>query len=197
MRPPASSAAVAGQPWRTAHPTIFADGLDNRGRDGERDGGLDRIAPRQPRGPRERRAVHPALAAFSLVVVLLVPASAAAAASGNHFDAGYCTWQAAELAYEAWGTWLPWFGDAGDWAPAAQASGWTVSTTPTVSSIAAMPRGVQGSGGYGHVGWVIDVDPDDAGVTLVSMNWRGRGIVSEHHIQVDGLVAFITPPATR
>jgi surface antigen len=141
------------------------------------------------------------LAALGLAIALLPPAAASAAGGGadggNHFDAGYCTWQAAELAYEAWGTWPPWFGDAGDWAAAAEASGWVVSTTPTVSSIAAMPRGVQGSGGYGHVGWVIDVDADGAGVTLVSMNWRGRGIVSEHHIQVDGLVAFITPPATR
>jgi hypothetical protein len=41
---------------------------------------------------------------------------------------------------------------------------------------------------------VTDIEPDGAGVTLVSMNWRGRGVVTEHHILVDGRVSFITPP---
>ncbi len=123
------------------------------------------------------------------------PTTAAASAAGdNHFFAGYCTWQAAELAHQTWGVWLPWFDDAGDWAAGAEAAGWTVSTSPSVHSIAAMPRFVQGSGAFGHVGWVTEIDPDRAGVTLVSMNWRGRGLVTEHHILADGLVAFITPP---
>jgi len=150
------------------------------------------------------RAATCAFAALLLGMTALAPAAWAAPsapavsapAGGNHFDAGYCTWHAAELAYQAWGVWLPWFGDAGEWAAAAEAAGWTVSLSPSLDSIAAMPRGVQGSGAFGHVGWVTGIDPDGAGVTLVSMNWRGRGVVTEHHLLVDGLVAFITPPAT-
>ena len=57
-----------------------------------------------------------------------------------------------------------------------------------------MPRSVQGSGAFGHVGWVREVDPDGAGVTLVSMNRRGRDVITAHHVLVDGLVAFISPP---
>lgn len=131
---------------------------------------------------------------LAAAVLILAPGAALAAGGGNHFYAGYCTWEAAELAHQTWGTWVPWFGDAGDWAPQAAASGWQVSPTPRVNSIAAMPRGVQGSGRDGHVGWVVDVDPDGAGVTLQSMNWSGRGVVSQHHVAVDGLVQFITPP---
>src|SRR3954453_9577965 len=60
----------------------------------------------------------------------LVPIASAAGASGNRFFAGYCTWEAAELGYQAWGVWVPWLGDDCDWSAGAQAAGWTVSTTP-------------------------------------------------------------------
>ena len=142
-----------------------------------------------------RRSARVALAGLGLFVLLTLVPVVGAGGSGNHFYAGYCTWEAAELGYQAWGVWVPWLGDAGDWSAGAVSAGWSVSSTPQPNSIAAMPRGVQGSGAYGHVGWVSAVDSDGGGVTLVSMNWRGRGVVTEHRIVVDGLVMFITPPA--
>ena len=115
--------------------------------------------------------------------------------TNNHFYSGYCTWAAAEEAHSAWGVWLPWFGDAGDWAAAAQDAGWRVSPVPQVHTIAAMPRGVQGSGPYGHVAWVLAVNADVETVTVRSMDWHGRGVTTVHDLVVDGRVQFILPPA--
>jgi surface antigen len=129
---------------------------------------------------------------------LLVSASSGAQADGgsNHFSYGYCTWGAAEQAHRAWGVWIPWFGDAGDWAAGARASGWSVSPVPQTSTIIVMPRRVQGSGPDGHVGWVVDVDADGGGVTVLSMNWGGYNTLTRHHVVVDGLVQFVSPPGT-
>ena len=136
-------------------------------------------------------------AAVGAVVLSLAVHATTFAADGNHFYRGYCTWAASELAHRTWGVWVPWFGDAGDWAVNAQAAGWSVSPVPEVNSIAVMPRGVQGSGPDGHVGWVIAVDPDGIGVTLQSMNWSGFGVVSQHRIVADGQVQFVTPPSNE
>ena len=138
-----------------------------------------------------------ALLVLSSVAMPIVGSADAWAAGGNHFYAGYCTWLAAEEAHSAWDVWVPWFGDAGDWAAGARSSGWSVSTAPEVNSLLAMPRNVQGSGSAGHVGWVVGVDSDGTGVTVESMNWRGRGVITQHHIAVDGVVQFITPPTAE
>ena len=112
---------------------------------------------------------------------------------GNHFSYGYCTWGAAEQAHRVWGIWIPWFGDAGDWAASARAAGWSVSPIPQADTIIVMPRHVQGSGPDGHVGWVLDVDPDNGGVTVLSMNWGRYNEVTRHHVVVDGIVQFVAP----
>jgi surface antigen len=115
-------------------------------------------------------------------------------ADRNHFFPGYCTWDAAEQAHDAWDVWLPWYGDAGDWIDGARASGWHVSALPQVDSIMVLPRGVQGSGGYGHVAWVLSVDQDAGTVMVRSMDWSGRGVVTIHQLRADGDAQFVTPP---
>ena len=140
--------------------------------------------------------LHPISSAALAAVWLLLQTSGTVVADGNHFTAGYCTWEAAERAHRAWGTWIPWFGDAGDWASGARAAGWTVSPVPQTNTIIVMPRRVQGSGPYGHVGWVLEVDPDGGGVTVLSMNWSQYSSLTQHHVQVDGVVQFIAPPAS-
>ena len=121
-------------------------------------------------------------------------ATLAQGATGNHFYPGYCTWAAADAAHTAWGMWPPWYGDAGDWAAEASNAGWHVSPVPQPQSIAAMPRGVQGSGPYGHVGWVLAVSADGSTVTIRSENWSALGVVTVHDVFVDSRVQFISPP---
>ena len=127
---------------------------------------------------------------------LLASTSGSVHADGgaNHFSYGYCTWGAAEQAHRAWGIWIPWFGDAGDWAAGARSSGWNVSPIPQANTIIVMPRHVQGSGPDGHVGWVVDVDADGGGVTVLSMNWGRYASTTQHHVAVDGAVQFVSPP---
>jgi surface antigen len=132
-----------------------------------------------------------------LLSALLIAFTADAGAASNHFDPGYCTWDAAEQAHSAWGIFPPWYGDAGDWIDAARASGWDVSSTPEAHSIVAMPRGVQGSGSLGHVGWVIAIEDDGVTVEVRSMNWNGRGQVTVHELVADGQIQFLTPPGGR
>ncbi|MBV9895418.1 MAG: CHAP domain-containing protein [Chloroflexi bacterium] len=115
-------------------------------------------------------------------------------ADTNHFDPGYCTWDAAEQAHTAWGIFPPWYGDAGDWAQGARESGWQVSTRPQVGSIMVLPRGDQGSGALGHVAWVLGIEEDGTTVDVRSMNWRGRGVVSLHQLVADDVAVFVTPP---
>ena len=151
---------------------------------------------------RHDRGVHQAagltrMAVLGAVALLLIGGSAPfAQASSNHFYPGYCTSAAADEAQRAWGLWVPWYGDAGDWAAGARAAGWHVSPTPQAQSIAAMPRGVQGSGPDGHVGWVLAVSADGSSVSLRSQNWQGFGIITVHDVLVDGRVQFISPPAS-
>jgi surface antigen len=59
-----------------------------------------------------------------------------------------------------------------------------------------MPRGVQGSGPDGHLGWVLAVSSDGSTVTIRSQNWSARGVVTVHDVLVDGRVQFISPPIT-
>jgi surface antigen len=131
------------------------------------------------------------LGVAALLVVFSAPAPEAA--DGNHFFAGYCTWDAADQAHRAWGVWVPWYGDAGDWIDGARASGWRVSSVPQAQSIMALPRYVQGSGPYGHVAWVLAVDADGLSVTVRSMAWAGRGMVTVHQLVADGEAQFLTP----
>jgi surface antigen len=131
--------------------------------------------------------------AVSLALAVLAAPATATASAGNHFYQGYCTWFAAEQAFRTWGVWVPWLGDAGEWTAGARRSGWSVSTQPEADTILVMPPYVQGSGSYGHVGWVIAVDADDGAVTVRSMNWKGWNVTNVHRVAVDGRVVFVQP----
>jgi surface antigen len=133
---------------------------------------------------------------MALLATVLTITIGATSADINHFDAGYCTWDAAEQAHVTWGIFPPWYGDAGDWIDGARGAGWNVSSAPIPNSIVAMPRGVQGSGALGHVGWVLAVADDGATVQVRSMNWSGRGVITVHQLQVDGNIQFLTPPVS-
>jgi surface antigen len=113
----------------------------------------------------------------------------------NHFDAGYCTFDAAEQAHNEWGIYPPWYGDAGDWIDGARASGWNISSVPQVDTIMVLPRNDQGSGALGHVAWVLGIENDGTTVDVRSMNWVGRGRVNFHQLQADGVAQFLTPPS--
>ena len=135
-----------------------------------------------------------ALLGVATLMVVLGASPANSPAESNHFFPGYCTWDAAEQAHGAWGVWLPWYGDAGDWIEGARASGWHVSALPQADSIVVLPRGIQGSGPYGHVAWVLLVEQDAVTVMVRSMNWSGRGAVTVHELRADGDAQFLTPP---
>ena len=133
------------------------------------------------------------LATTALVIGMSAP-QAQVSAAGNHFFPGYCTWDSAEQAHKAWGVWVPWYGDAGDWIDGALASGWRVSPEPQVDNIIVLPGGVQGSGAYGHVAWVLSVEPDGVTVTVRSMHWSALGEITVHTLRADGRAQFIMPP---
>ena len=135
-----------------------------------------------------------ALLGAATLLVVLGASPPNSSAEGNHFFPGYCTWDAADQAHGARAVWLPWYGDAGDWIDGARASGWRVSALPQVDSILVLPRGVQGSGSYGHVAWVLSVEQDATTVMVRSMDWSGRGLVKIHELRADGDTQFLTPP---
>jgi surface antigen len=135
-----------------------------------------------------------ALLRAAALMVAVGTSMADSTADRNHFFQGYCTWDAAEQAHNAWGVWLPWYGDAGDWIDGARASGWRVSPLPQADTIMVLPRGVQGSGPYGHVAWVLSVEEDGATVMVRSMDWSGRGLITIHELLADGNAQFVTPP---
>ncbi len=134
--------------------------------------------------------------ALLLSTLLTFTVSTSAGVESNHFDFGYCTFDAAEQAHNTWGIYPPWYGDAGDWIDGARASGWQVTPTPQVDSTMVLPRGNQGSGAFGHVAWVLDIEDDGATVDVRSMNWTGRGRITFHQLQADGTAEFVTPPHT-
>ena len=136
------------------------------------------------------------MALFGAAALMLVVGATptVAVGDGNHFFSGYCTWDAAEQAHNAWGVWIPWYGDAGDWIDGARASGWHVSAQPEADSVIVLPRRDQGSGPYGHVAWVMAVEPDGVTVTVRSMDWRGWGLINVHQLSADGYAQFLTPP---
>ena|SRR5579864_6130289 len=134
------------------------------------------------------------MASTVLAALLVIGYTTADGAPSNHFDPGYCTWDAAEEAHATWGIFPPWYGDAADWIQGAHDSGWQVSNQPQVASIMVLPRGDQGSGALGHVAWVLGVDEDGVTVQVRSMNWHGRGVVTFHELVADGAATFVTPP---
>ena len=131
--------------------------------------------------------------AVLLSVVLLLRFGTALGTDTNHFDPGFCTWDAAQQAYQEWGIFPPWYGDAGDWIQDAQDFGWHVTSTPETPAIMVLPRGIQGSGPLGHVAWTLGIEDDGTTVDVRSMNWHGRGVITLHQLQADGNAQFLTP----
>ena len=72
-------------------------------------------------------------------------------ATWNRYPVGQCTWGVKEVA--PWAS--NWWGNGGDWAGSAASQGYAVGSTPVTGSIVCWT-----DGGYGHVGYVTQVDQD-------------------------------------
>ncbi|MFS1663861.1 SH3 domain-containing protein [Streptococcus sp. zg-JUN1979] len=86
------------------------------------------------------------------------------------------------------------YGNAITWGSVARANGYRVDMNPAVGSVAWFSSGVNGAGGYGHVGWVAEVNGDT--VTIEEYNFNaGQGPEkywrrSFHKSQVSGYIHF-------
>lgn len=89
--------------------------------------------------------------------------------------AGNCTWGAYEKWRAATGYYPALSGNAKDWATSAKKQGWSVVADAQAKSIVVFQPGVQGAGGYGHVGWVTSTQKRKDGVyiTITEMNYAG------------------------
>jgi hypothetical protein len=67
----------------------------------------------------------------------------------------------------------------------------TPAVSPLVPAAGTAARGRTVARAAGHILTLAD----GAGLTLVSMNWSGLGVVSRHRIVADGHVRFVTPPS--
>jgi surface antigen len=67
------------------------------------------------------------------------------------------------------------FGDAYTWASAAESLGIPVNGTPTPGSVAVYPSSLAGSGGAGHVAYVLSVNNSAGTVTLEEYNFNVVG----------------------
>jgi surface antigen len=93
----------------------------------------------------------------------------------DRFSFGQCTYWVDLRYHQLTGYWVNWIGNAYQWKDGAlSAPGWIVSSTPHMPSIIVLQPGVQGAGGYGHVGVVERVNPDGS-VYTSNMNWYANG----------------------
>jgi surface antigen len=114
--------------------------------------------------------------------------------NGNHFYYGQCTYWAAMRYHELTGKWVPWLGNANQWAAGARSFGWIVSSTPKLHSIIVLQAGVQGSGYYGHVAIVEQVNSDGSVLTS-NWNWLGNWGVKTMVVFTPGSgVSFVYAP---
>ena len=92
---------------------------------------------------------------------------------GNTYAWGNCTWWA--FAMRRWaGSPIPTtWGNANTWDDNATRDGYAVNSTPTVGAIYQTDEG-----GYGHVAYVISVDPIDGRWTISEMNAPNLNVVS-------------------
>lgn len=92
--------------------------------------------------------------------------------AGNTYPYGQCTWGVKSVA--------PWvgnyWGNAGQWAASAASQGFRVDSTPTVGSVIVFPYG---GGGFGHVGYVTDVNPNGS-IKIVECNVNGNTTIQDY-----------------
>lgn len=104
------------------------------------------------------------------------------------YPVGQCTWGVKSVA--------PWVGDywgnAGQWASSAAAAGFTVNQTPAPGSVI-----VWVDGGYGHVGYVTDVQSTTS-IKIVEANYNGNGTIQDYRgwfnpLNTYGTIYYIHP----
>jgi surface antigen len=89
---------------------------------------------------------------------------------GNSYDFGNCTFWVAILRSKAGDPIPNTWGDAITWAERAQHDGYLVDHTPTINAIMQDPNA---PGGFGHVAYVENVDPNSGEWTISEMNRVG------------------------
>ena len=110
----------------------------------------------------------------------------------NCYLVGQCTWGVKEVA-----PWVSnWWGNGGDWAGSAASQGYAVGSTPVTGSIVCWT-----DGGYGHVGYVTQVDQDGQ-IQILESNYQGqqqinnyRGWFDPQNSTTPGSVSYIYPGA--
>ena len=113
-------------------------------------------------------------------------------ATWNRYPVGQCTWGVKEVA-----PWVSnWWGNGGDWAGSAASQGYAVGSTPVTGSIVCWT-----DGGYGHVGYVTQVDQDGQ-IQILESNYQGqqqinnyRGWFDPQNSLTPGSVSYIYPGA--
>lgn len=95
---------------------------------------------------------------------------------GNTYAWGNCTWWS--YAMRKWaGSPIPnWWGNANTWDDFARREGYAVNNTPAVGAIFQTDAG---GGGYGHVAYVIKVNPINGEWTISEMNAPTLNVVSQ------------------
>jgi surface antigen len=85
------------------------------------------------------------------------------------------------------------FGNAYQWAGAAESVGIPVNGTPAPGSVAVYPSSLPGSGGNGHVAFVLSVNASAGTVTVEEYNFNVVGAVGELLGTGQGLVGVVQP----
>ena len=83
---------------------------------------------------------------------------------------GQCTWGVKEVA--PWAS--NWWGNGGDWAGSAASQGYAVGSTPVTGSIVCWT-----DGGYGHVGYVTQVDQDGQ-IQILESNYNNQQQINNY-----------------
>ena len=89
----------------------------------------------------------------------------------NTYPYGQCTWGVKAVAPWAGTQW----GNGADWARSAARDGFRTGSNPEVGSIASWD-----DGGYGHVAYVMHVDPATGYVKVVEANYAGDQSLGDH-----------------
>ena len=113
-------------------------------------------------------------------------------ATWDRYPVGQCTWGVKEVA-----PWVSnWWGNGGDWAGSAASQGYAVGSTPVTGSIVCWT-----DGGYGHVGYVTQVDQDGQ-IQILESNYNNqqqinnyRGWFDPQNSTTPGSVSYIYPGA--
>lgn len=104
------------------------------------------------------------------------------------FALGNCTWYAAQMRPDIFipGKGRPFGGNGRQWYTNAKSAGFSVSSRPSVGAVAVFSKW---RWWYGHVGIVRWYDADS--VTVESMNYRGRFVISVDEVWYGGIVWYI------